>query len=187
MSVFVPEWKGVFEGYATNYVTKNGWKVSRLMDRDDALQEAHLVFLRCVSRYQVEDPKHFMALYKRMLSTHFIDTAKDATEIREHEVSATRVEPGEEEHQWTSHEAAGALDVDAEVLDLIRKMPARVRAVVALFVNAPESLTAEALSTWATHTRGGKHRAGSAEHLNKLLGFPPGTDPIREVVTYFSA
>lgn len=186
MCAYVPEWTGVFEGYATNFVARNGWKVARTMDRDDALQEAHLVFLRCVSRYQVEDPKHFMALYKRMLSTHFIDAARDSSAVRDHEVSSTRVEGGEDDTHWQTVESAGALDVDAELHELIRKMPARVRAVVSLFVFAPESLTTGALTAWASHTRGGKHRAGSAEHLNKLLGFPKGSDPIGEVVSYFS-
>lgn len=186
MCAYVPEWKGAFEGYATNFVTRNGWKVARVMDREDAMQEAHLVFLRCVSRYQVEDPKHFMALYKRMLSTHFIDAAKASSAVRDNEVSSTRVEAGEDDTHWETAEAAGALDVDAEIHELIRKMPARVRAVVSLFVFAPEALTSEALATWASHTRGGKNRAGSSEHLNKLLGFPKGSDPIGEVVAYFS-
>lgn len=79
------EWRGVFENYARSFVHKNHWRVrERFGSEEDALQEAALVFMDCLRRYsdRVEEPKHLMALFKRMLATHWHDASVVDTRIR---------------------------------------------------------------------------------------------------------
>ena len=71
------EWLGVFENWSRAYVTKNGWRVSKLMDPEDALQECALVFAQCQKRYieaeegRCDNLAWFMSLYKRCVIYRF--------------------------------------------------------------------------------------------------------------------
>lgn len=68
-----------FEGYATNYLQRNFWKVQHIFgDFEDAMSEAQVIFYECRKMYgaKVNSQAHFMALYKQMISCYFIDWAK---------------------------------------------------------------------------------------------------------------
>lgn len=71
------EWPGVFEKWSKNFVFKNYWRVSRLMDQEDALQECAVVFSECKKRYiegqegRVDNAAWFMSLYQTCLRNHF--------------------------------------------------------------------------------------------------------------------
>jgi len=83
----IPEFKdSVFEFFAKNYVSRNGWKSrSTLGDFPDQLQEATMVYYDVVRRYgpEIKNAKHLMAMYKRGMNIWFIDWAKYDTHERE--------------------------------------------------------------------------------------------------------
>lgn len=181
---YLPEFKGPIEGYVANYLAKNLWRISATHDRDDAMQEAYIVFLRCAAKYPLlDEAKHFMALFKTAWSNEVADLSTKATRARK-SVSLTdlaRVDDNGDEVP-TSHEAVGSTDNEGILGMLVKEAPSDVMLVINLFLNAPAELMELALETWK---QGGKHNAGGERHVEKMLGLPMGTNPIARAEKYF--
>lgn len=180
--MYQPEWKGPLEGYATNYISAQMWRMPRHMEFSDLMQEAYVVYLRCVARYQVEEAKHFMALFKRALCTEITDLSVKATKQRQEVLSCA----ADDEHTDFAPEALpGDMDNNGALLVAIRQMPREVSTIVALFLSAPQELLDLASAAWNSRQRGSQPRAGSTKHINRLLGLPESSDPIGTVERYF--
>lgn len=176
---FNAEWKGPIEGYVTNFLTKNYWKVARTCPREDVMQEAYCVFLRCKRKYpHIEEPKHFMALFKTAWYHEFMDLANADTEQRV-EQQPLENESGE------ILESIGELNNDGMLAVMIRQAPAEVNTVLSLFLNAPQELLDLALGSWRS-TADGRFKAGGVKHINQLLGLPEDFDSIKTVTEYFT-
>src|SRR3954467_6068762 len=79
----IPSFTGEIEGWTMNFLKVNLWRVARTMDRDDCMQEARCVFLRVADKYRdVNDPAHFMALYKTSWRRAFPDFSNMDTRVR---------------------------------------------------------------------------------------------------------
>ena len=177
--MYRPVFEGPIMGYAAGSIQRHLWKVGPLFDRDDMMQEAYLVFLRCASSYPVLDtPQHFMSLFKTAWSRHIIDLAKKHTKTRVI-VSANMVDE-DDGHEW-QREPVGDLDNAGYLLTMLRQAPAEVRQVLNLFLNAPAELIDMAMSAW-------QETAGIAPDPNaficRALGLPKGTKPIETVREY---
>lgn len=75
-----PVWRPAWEphkAWAMGFVSRNLWRVRRLYEFDDAVQECGVVFVRCRDAYEgkVTDPALFMALYKTAVTNKFHDFA----------------------------------------------------------------------------------------------------------------
>lgn len=73
------EWQGVYENWAKAWVHKNFWRVEhRFGTKDDALQQCAMVFAKCLQRYAdvVDNPRWFMALFKRAVIHHWTHHSK---------------------------------------------------------------------------------------------------------------
>ena len=69
-----PEWGSSFYGWALNYLKQNKWRCDPLLDLDDLIQDAYLVFENVTSCYpRILDQKHFMALFKSALKNSVFD------------------------------------------------------------------------------------------------------------------
>lgn len=182
--MYEPLWEGPIEGYTANFIHKNLWKIARSHDREDAWQEARLVFLRCSARYQVDEPKHFMALYQRMLGTHWVDLAALSTKHR-NEVSNAFADDDDSSSsgEWHTAEAVGDEDVPAELLEKIKRMPPDVRKVVSFMTDGPSPIVDEIAELLA---KGGPiTRARAVSRLQALLGIHPTVDPVSATYTHF--
>jgi len=74
----------VYQGYATNYINKNMWRMrSCVGDFDDAMSLACLCFYDCRKRYgnKVSNQAHFMSLYKRNLACWITECANYDTKF----------------------------------------------------------------------------------------------------------
>ena len=130
----LPEYKNsVFEGYAITYLHKNYWKFQHTIgDWEDACQEACWAYYYCRRKYgaTVENIRHFMSLYKRCLSTWFIDWATWTSKVKEGE--AYYAEHAKRQSESTCSEAELALILrDAsnelkEVVNAIFETPSEV-------------------------------------------------------------
>lgn len=180
--MYKPVWDGPIAGYATNYIAKHAWRMPRYMDHDDLMQEARLVFLRCAARYEVEEARHFMALFKKALFTEITDLSVKASKCRA-EVSST-VE--DDDSSWVQREVVGETANAGELVLALRAMPSEVATVVSLFLNAPQELLELAGTAWNSRCRSSKARAGTNAHINKMLGLPEGSDPVGAVKEYFT-
>lgn len=182
---YTPEWKGPIEGYVVNYIAKNGWKVAAMMDREDAKQEAYLVFVKCRERYQVEDAPHFMALFKTSWHNRFLDMAEKDMDHRACMVPDVPASSGGDfEERGHAEGRAGDLENEGLLRIMVREAPEEIRMVLSLFLNAPQELLEHALGDW--RPQGNRScRDGGSGRLNKLLGLPEGRDTMQAVRDYF--
>lgn len=177
---YLPEFSGPIEGWTVNFMKKNYWRVERTQTRDDVLQEARLVFLRCKQRYaEVETPQHFMALYKRAWANEFTDLANADTASRVLVQPQTyRTESGEQ-----LVEQSGDTDNDGTLSVMLRQAPAEVTMVLNLFLSAPQEILDLALGSWKGRDK--RCRTGGSKRICKMLGLPPELDVLKVVEDYF--
>lgn len=65
------KWEGPHQKWATSFVKKNFWRVSRIMDFDDAVQECAFKFCQCRLKYQFVSPRNFSSLFHLSVENHF--------------------------------------------------------------------------------------------------------------------
>jgi hypothetical protein len=68
-----PKWQGPCEAWARTFVNQNHWRVSTILEREDAVQECAVAFARCCKYYsgKVDNPAWFMSLFKRAVINDF--------------------------------------------------------------------------------------------------------------------
>ena len=174
---YEPRWSPEIEGYTVNQVTKALWRVAITHDRDDLMQEARIVFLKCQRAYPVVDtPQHFMALYKTALANRIGDLARKHGTIKDVSCSAA------DDHEHGLRGQVGALDNDGYIRSLVRQAPREVALVLSLFLNAPAELLELAEGAWGAQKR---QREGANAMIRRLLGPEVGERPIEQVESYF--
>lgn len=179
---FVPSFEGPIEGWVVNGMKVNFFRVERTMTREDYLQEAYLVFLRVASRYEVEEPRHLMALYKTAWTNHLNDLATEDT--RQRMFAPIPYKRGEDGEEGEMLEPMGEADCDGTLAIMLRQAPADVQAVLNLFLKAPQELVDAALSSW--HGRDRRYACGGSKQINRLLGLDPKVDVLQRVEEYFA-
>jgi hypothetical protein len=178
---YLPEFTGPIEGFVVNYISKNYWRVARTVPREDLMQEAYVVFLRCKRKYtQLEEARHFMALFKTAWVRHFTDLANADTQDRL--VSSTEMVDADGDAH--TREMVGELCTDGELATKLRQAPAEVLMVLNLFLNAPQEILELAIGGWSGQDR--RCKAGGSKRINQLLGLPLDTDVMATVEAYFS-
>lgn len=180
MPRFTPSFDGPIEGYVVNYLTKHHWRIQRTHTREDAMQEAWVVFLRVAEKYpDISEPQHFMALFKTAWANNITDLS--------HKATANRLElslgSAEDEDMPTVPDTAGSLDNDGLLRIMVRQAPQEVLMVLNLFLSAPQELLDLAMSTWKAQ---GHLSPGGSKHVARLLGLPEGSDPIKTTEDYFN-
>jgi DNA-directed RNA polymerase specialized sigma24 family protein len=74
---WVPQWDEKVRGWAIKFITQNQWRCDKIHEFDDLVQDAYLLFLKIAERYpKVNQPQHFMALFKRALANQIHDHAR---------------------------------------------------------------------------------------------------------------
>lgn len=146
------------------------------MDREEAMQEAKYLFLKCRRRYpSLTDQEHFMALYKTSLNNYFNLASNKRTERRQYEVDMEEGDSVGTLTQLTEYNSGYAWH-------LLEQAPEEIRAVLHLLSEAPKELLQEVAGAWKAQ---GKRKAEGNKHLCMLLGFPE-QDIIGSVQDYFS-
>lgn len=179
-----PRFNGPIEGYVVNMLRTNFWRVERSMQRQDVLQEAYCVFLRVQAKYpEVEMGPHFMALFKIAWHNEFNELANTDTKLRAEVAMPTH--RGEDGEDGAEIEQLGGLDCDGPLAIAIEQAPAEVKAVLALFLNAPAELLEMALRGW--NGRNKKERTGGSRRICALLGLDPNLDVLAMTEAYFTS
>ncbi len=175
-----PEFKGPVEGWVVNHLKTNYWRVAKTMQRDDVLQEAYLVFMRCAAKYPIMDtPQHFMALFKTAWINQFTDFAnKDTASRVVTEMPRIRVDD-----DLVEYEPAGEADNDGYLSVLLSEAPKEVLMVMNLFLSAPQEIVELALASWRGKDR--RCKAGGSKRINQMLGLPPDLDVIKLTEDHF--
>lgn len=177
--VYIPVFEGEIEGWTVNHLSENLWRVARTKDRDDCMQEAFIVFLRCAKAYPDVNARHFMALYKTAWTNQFHRFARNDTRMRE-------VEPLNEAP--ASMEAIGETCNEGELRVMLRQAPREVRMVLNLLLRAPQELAEIALAGFTANdgrTRNGVSK-GASERINAMLGLPLEANTLERVREYFA-
>jgi hypothetical protein len=164
-------------------MTRNYWRVAASMPREDLLQEAYVVFLRCKKKYpRLDTPQHFMALFKTSWNNKFNDLANADTLARSM-VELPRFR-WNEDGDTMELELPGDMDNEGAFSIFLNEAPAEVKAVLSLFLSAPTELLELALGSW----KGSDKRcvAGGSKRINKLLGLPEDLDVMKMTHDYIA-
>lgn len=183
--MYNPVFEGPIEGYVVKYLKNNGWKLRALMDYEDMLQEAKLLFLMLKGRYsEMDTPQHFMAIFKTSWNNHVIDLAKKDSQIRAHILESDMSYNSEEEsYESFFTNIIGEVENKGLLNLKISQAPNEVRMVLSLFLNAPTELLDSASLSWKDS---GRNKDYGNRMLCKLLGVKEGTDLIGKVEEYFT-
>ena|SRR3990167_850846 len=73
-------WDGAIKGVAIKLADKNLWRFHNQLSVDELIGEAYICYRVVKDRYQVENDKHFMALFKRVFTNHLHDLAMKASQ-----------------------------------------------------------------------------------------------------------
>lgn len=167
--LYSPQWEGPIKGWARGCITKNKWRCDPILDNEDLLQDAYLVFLKLVDHYpSVREPRHFMALFKTALTNEMHNYARD---MRGHP-DTTDVGDAVEYTNW-GHVAA-----------LLATAPAELRLALSVFMD--ETKLAE-LNKVVIRPRFSRRNLVPRENLNAKLARVAGFDPSLDVVTMIKA
>lgn len=178
--VYVPEFKGPIEGYVVNTIHRGMWRFRGTYDKDDMMQEAHIVFLRCAAKYPILDtPQHFMSLFKRAWTNRMNDLA---TNNSRHQLEVSEWSMSVEDDAEWCREHVGELENPGMLLTMLRQCPRDVMLVLNLFLNAPQELLDLATKAWIRRGRGGSEQ----DMVCALLGLDPGEDPLGKLKEYFT-
>jgi len=183
----MPQFSGEIEGYVTNFLRKNFWRVQASMEYEDAMQESHWLFLKLADRYSgdVTEPRHFMALFKQALFRHFADLSTMDTGVRSHVLDSQLGEDQDsEEYQGMINAVVGDLDNSGLLMIMLQQAPADISTVLSFFLMAPQELVDGAFASWRNSK---KKREGGNKMLCSILGFPQGTDIQGKIYCYFGA
>ncbi len=168
-------------GYVINFLKKNYWRVASTMTYDDVQQEAYLVFVRVDRLYPDVEDKHFMALFKSAWARQFVDFAHaDTAREIECQIPEYRSESGE----YVQVEYAGELSNGGELATAIRQAPSEVKAVLNLFLSAPQELFELAIASWRGQDKRMKNR--DSKKICKMLGLDENLDVMKMTYDYFS-
>lgn len=180
--IYLPEFKGAIEGWVVNHMRSNYWRVASTIEREDVMQEAYVVFLRVKRRYPaVEGPKHFMSLFKMAWVNQFTDLANEDTARRaEVPMPSRRTDDGDE----IAYEPVGELANAGELGVALSQAPSEVKAVLQLFLNAPQEILELALGSWQYGDK--RRRATASSRVCRLLGLPETLDVMKITEEYFS-
>lgn len=181
--LYLPRFEGPIEGYVTNFLRREHWKVAASMEVEDAMQEARLVFLKCASRYGLTDtPQHFMALFKTAWGRHFLDLARQDSDARKViTYSHTAIAEEGEDPLEVLDLVPGDLDAEGYLMTLLKEAPRDVITVLSFFMAAPPALAKAAGEAW---TGKGRKQQDGNRMLCEILGFPSGTDVMGSVESY---
>ena len=168
---FTPQFTGSIEGYTKNFINANLWKVDKLYDYDDILQEAREQFLRTIQRMKangdtIQNEKHMMSLYKTSFSRHFITLCNRTTKMSvEQNMSGFTTDDDtlDFESLIGSDENTGYLEC------LVDQAPKEVEQVFNLLFNTPVEVLNIAINAWNGQNKKG---AGVGNcFLCKMLGY----------------
>jgi len=174
---YTPLWKGFIEGFITNFLKKNYWRVESYMTYEDCIQEAQVTFYRLKNKYgNLDHPSHFMALYRTAWTNDFNDYAALATKHR-NEVSSEMSEEAKDK------QVIGELANDGELSVMIEQAPSDIKLVLQLLLTAPVEVLDMFSSVWKKR---GKYRDFGNEHLCEILGLEGKTDIVNKINKYFT-
>lgn len=177
----------IIEGYLYNFLKQHYWKVSTIMEWDDALQEGWYTLCimekRLTSSHKditIETPSQYMACFKICWSRHFITLSNRDTKYK---VVATESDFGNPDSESEIDFLLSDLvtDVDLGYIEcVLEQAPSEVQAVLNLIFKAPKEVL-EALS------KAFKKDVLSNQVLCSALGFDPNqVDLTEETFKYLS-
>lgn len=175
-----PAFTGPIEGYVSNFLRTNYWRVKHTLEYDDCKQEAALVFLQVKVAYpQIDTPQHFMALFKTSWYRHFTDLSNRDSQSRTIVYESCCCNSDDEVVQL---DVVGDLDNAGMLTLMIEQAPADIKQILTLFLNAPTELLEAATTCWRGN---GKYRPEGNAMINRMLGLPEKTDALAKVHKYF--
>lgn len=167
-----PQWGPEYVKWTTGFIRVNQWRVDRIHDFDDLMQDAYLVFSKVAATYpRVIDPKYFFNLYKRAMVNKMHDRSCAKTRRGRKEI----VLPEDVADFFIGRigEAGNAGYAAA----LLNELPEEMKMAVTCMTSNQAQPRREK----------GQPRENLSRRICRQLGLPTTRDPVRELKELFSA
>jgi len=137
------------------------------MSFEDAYQEAYVKFAEVSNKYEgkVNNPRWFMALYKRALANCITDLANSSNRLRRL-VCFTEMQDDTDPIPYEEKLLGGEDTANLEIL--LEEAPEEVRQVLTLLSNMDTAMLGVIAQSWE---REGKRKEDGNQFLCRLLGF----------------
>lgn len=159
-------YEGVVEGYSKKYIKENLWRIRKVHEFEDALQESYIVYDRVRTKYEdvAVNEAHFMALYKASLHNWLMTEVKKSMRRRDSDCMC----------DWLSKDGDVDNFIDSSCntnlgeLELrLRKTKTELSKAVQLLFGSPDEFLDISRAIWL---RKGNTKAFGAIHLRKTFG-----------------
>jgi len=167
-----PKWGPDYIKWTAAFIRDNKWRVDRIHDVQDLMQDAWLIFDKISKTYpRVTDPANFFGLYKRAIINKFHD--RSCTKTRRGKVEVTLPEDVADFFIGRIGEAGNAGYAAA----LINELPEEMKLVI-------QHMT-------SNESRPRRCRSQPRENLSmricRSMGLPEGRDPVKELKELLTA
>ena len=139
---YAPQWSDV-QAWAIKVIHQNKWRCDRILEPEDLLSEAYLIFAKVAERYpRVVEHRHFFSLFKTALRNYLHDQARYMKRKRM-AIEDTADDPAEKDQVGdTSHDGAVRAQINSVpqlklALEVLERNPRGMRRV---FVGKHENL-----------------------------------------------
>ena len=141
-----PKLKNVLDGYITNFLRSNYWRVENIMEWDDAFQEAYFTILIMEKRLfkhgkdvTIETPQQYMACFKTCWQRHFHTLSNRDTKYKSVKTESSFNNIDDEELLFSVSNLL--TDDNVGYMELVlEQAPSEVKAVFNLLLNAPKEV-----------------------------------------------
>lgn len=184
---FTPSYSSKIEGWTKNYLKSNFWRISRIYQYDDIMQDSYVLFMELKNRYggTVDNARWFMSLYQRSFINMFTDLSNVNTN-EEHTTPISHLGKSYTEEddddlffdtQLGTEENEGYLEI------MLKQAPDEIKTVLNIILNSPTEMRENLIQAWKAH---GKKKDFGNEHLCLMAGLDPKkVDIVQSISTYF--
>jgi hypothetical protein len=161
-----PKWGPDYIKWTASFIRDNKWRVDRIHDFQDLMQDAYLIFDKIAEAYpRVISPSNFFGLYRRAIINKFHD--RSCAKTRHGKVEVTLPEDVADFFIGRIGEAGNAGYVTA----LINELPEEMRLVIQhMTSNEPRP-----------HRSRNQPRENLSRKICRTMGLPEDRDPVKEL------
>lgn len=169
---FEPQWEGAIEGWARKYARRNYWRVAKIMDFEDLMQDAYVKYLQCCQKYPgVNTPQWFMRLFQTAFHNHIHTLSSKQSSMGER-VETIRTEEGEHDSEYIVDNVVGEVTNSGRLAVLLDQMPEEARElVISMATDDPGKFRQERIR--CELKRGLTIRETTNEYWCRIMGYDP--------------
>lgn len=162
-----------FEGWSVNFLSEHFWKIKRVMEWEDAMQEMRLLFYHCRDHYgcKIRNARHMMKIFQTSANNWIVDEAAKDTKYKNGDImpDGTHIESMVDSDGKPLAVRMAETDNYGIVFASLMNAPIEVKEAVFLILNSPTDV----LNVVGTAIRTGSKDKAANKALCEFCGLDP--------------